>query len=79
MHRVKLMSTCQRKIYCDENGHSWWLCHEEGGRVYVLYEANLSSGETTAKIEISDFLGSERRGPEHQSLLRLIGELAVTL
>jgi len=30
-------------------------------------------------IEISDFLGSGKRGPEHQSLLRLIGELAVTL
>ena len=71
------MSARQRKIYLSENGDSWWLCREDGGRVYVLHEANLSSGGTTTKIEISDFLGTGKSGPEHQSLLRLIGELAL--
>ena len=71
------MSTHQRKIYLSENGDSWWLCREDGGRVYVLHEANLSSGGTTTKIEIGDFLSTGKRGPEHQSLLRLIGELAL--
>jgi hypothetical protein len=71
------MSTRQRKIYVSENGDSWWLCREDGGRVYVLHKANLSSGGTTAKIEIGDFLGTGKSGPEHQSLLRLIGELAL--
>jgi hypothetical protein len=73
------MSTCQRKIYRSENGDSWWLCREEGGRVYALHEANLSSGGTTTKIEISDFFGSGESGPEHQSLVRLIGELRIAL
>jgi hypothetical protein len=71
------MSTVQRKIYISENGDSWWLCREDGGRVYVLHEASLSSGGTTTKIEIGDFLSMGKGGPEHQSLLRLIGELAL--
>ena len=75
----KTMSTFQRKIYGSENGDSWWLCREEGGRVYVLHEANLSSGGTITKIAISDFLGSGKSGPEHQSLVRLIGELTIAL
>lgn len=41
------MSTYQRKIY-SENGDSWWLCREEGGSVYVLHEANISSGAKSA-------------------------------
>jgi len=69
------MSTNQRKIYVSENGDRWWLC-EEGGSVYVLHEANLSSGGKSTKIEIGDFLGTGKTGPEHQSLLRLIDELA---
>jgi hypothetical protein len=71
------MSTHQRKIYISENGDSWWLCREDGGRVYVLHEANLSSGGTTTKLEIGDFLSAGKGGPEHQSLLRLIGELTL--
>jgi hypothetical protein len=66
----KIMSTNQRKIYVSENGDRWWLCEE------VLHEANLSSGGKSTKIEIGDFLGTGKTGPEHQSLLRLIGELA---
>jgi hypothetical protein len=66
----KTMSTPRRKIYISENGDSWWLCREDGGRVYVLHETNLLSGGTTPKIEIGDFLSTGKRRSEHQSLLR---------
>jgi hypothetical protein len=63
----------QRKIYQSENGDSWWLCHEEDGGVCVLHEANVSSGGNATKLEIADFLHGGQAGPEHQTLIRLIG------
>jgi hypothetical protein len=72
-----LMSTHHRKFYTSENGDEWWLCRQEGGRVLVLHEAYLSSGGKITKMEIAEFLGTNGTGPQHQSLLRLIGELAV--
>jgi hypothetical protein len=65
------MATHQRKIFRNENGDEWWLCHEQDS-LFVLQEANLSSGGESTKIEISDFLGG-RVGPERQAFLRLIG------
>jgi hypothetical protein len=41
----------------------------------VLHKANVSSGETATKIELGDFLGRDKAGPEHQALARLIGSL----
>jgi hypothetical protein len=66
----------QRKIYHSENGDSWWLCFEESGRVCVLHEANASSGGKTSKLEIRDFVGEGKAGPEHQAFIRMLGELA---
>ncbi len=62
-------------IYHSENGDRWLLCRGEDGRVFVLHKANVSSGGTATKIEIGDFLGRGKAGPEHQALARLIGSL----
>jgi hypothetical protein len=70
------MSTCQRQIYISENGDRWLLCREEGGRVYVLHEQTYHQAEPLQKSK-SAFLSTGKRGPEHQSLLRLIGELTL--
>ena len=68
------MSDHQREIYHSENGDRWWLCRDDG-RVFVLHRANVSSGGTVTKIELGDFLGAGKAGPEHQALIRLIGSL----
>jgi hypothetical protein len=65
----------QREIYHSENRDKWFLCRDEDGRVFVLHKANLSSGGATTKIELGDFLGRGKAGPEHQALSRLIGTL----
>jgi hypothetical protein len=65
----------QREIYHSENGDKWFLCRDEDGRVFVLHKANVSSGGATTKIELGDFLGIGKAGPEHQALSRLIGKL----
>src|SRR5258707_4603792 len=65
----------QREIYHSENGDRWLLCREHDGRVFVLHKANVSSGGTATKIELGDFLGRGKAGPEHQALARLIGGL----
>jgi hypothetical protein len=69
------MSDYQREIYHSENGDRWLLCREDDGRVFVLHKANLASGGTATKIELGDFLGKGKAGPEHQALARLIGSL----
>ena len=63
----------QREIYHSENGDRWLLCRDDGGRVFVMHEANLSSGGTRTKIELGDFLGRGKAGPEHHALAGLIG------
>jgi hypothetical protein len=69
------MSDHQREIYHSENGDRWLLCREDDGRVFVLHKANVSAGGTVTKIELGDFLGRGKAGPEHQALARLIGSL----
>jgi hypothetical protein len=64
----------EREIYHSENGDRWFLCREDE-RVFVLHKANVSSGGTATKIELGDFLGRGKAGPEHQALSRLIGRL----
>ena len=59
-----------------ENGDIWWLCRDEDGRAFVLHEANRPSGGQVTQMEIGDFLRPGRAGPEHQALIRLIGQLA---
>jgi hypothetical protein len=69
------MSDHEREIYCSENGDRWLLCRDDDGRAFVLHKANVSSGGTATKIDLGDFLGTGKAGPEHQALARLIGRL----
>ena len=69
------MSNRQREICHSENGDRWLLCRDDDGRAFVLHKANVSSGGTAIKIELGDFLGRGKAGPEHQALARLIGRL----
>ena len=71
------MSAAEREIYKSENGDSWFLCRE-GDRVFVLHRANPSSGGRLTPIDLGEFLGPSRAGPEHQALQRLVGSLADT-
>ena len=41
----------------------------------VFHEPNLSSGGKSSQVEIETFLAKGNKGPEHQALLQLIGEL----
>jgi hypothetical protein len=72
------MSNHQREIHRSENGDRWFLCRDDDSRVFVLHQANVPSGGAATKIEIGDFLGRDRAGPEHQALVRLIGDLVDT-
>ncbi len=63
----------QEEIYRSENGDRWFLCRQDNGHAYVEHKANLPSGGNVTSIEIGDFLGNGRAGPEHQALIRLIG------
>jgi hypothetical protein len=69
------MSDHHREIYHSENGDRRLLCRDDGGRVFILHKANVSSGGTATEIELGDFLGRGKAGPEHRELARLIGSL----
>ena len=62
----------QREIYKSENGDRWLLCRDDQ-RVFVLHKANLSSGGMETEIQLGDFLGRGKAGPEQQALIHLIG------
>ena len=65
-----------RLLYSSENGDRWLLVREDDpARVYVRHEPNAPSGGRTSDIEIGEFLIRGVYGPEHLSLLRLIGTL----
>jgi hypothetical protein len=57
------------------NDDKWFLCRDGDGRGFVLHKANVSSGGSVTKIDLGDFLGRGKTGPEHQALARLIGSL----
>ena len=69
------MADHQREIYHSENGDRWLLSRDDDGRAFILHNANLSSGGKVSRVELSDFLGAGKAGPEHQALIRLIGSL----
>jgi hypothetical protein len=64
-----------REIYHSENGDRWLLCRDNDGRVFVSHKANQSSGGTSTKMELGDFLAAGKAGPEHQALGGPIGTL----
>jgi hypothetical protein len=72
---VPLMTDHRREIYQSENGDRWSLCRDDNGRVFVLHKGNLPSGGAATEIELEDFLGRGKAGPEHQALVHLIGKL----
>jgi hypothetical protein len=68
-----------RKLYQSSNGDRWSLGYDpDTPRVFILHEANLSSGGHASEIPLQDFLSQSGLGPEKQELLRLIGGLTET-
>jgi hypothetical protein len=69
------MTTQRRELYVSPNGDVWYLCRERSGQIAVSHEPNLSSGGKSSQVDIGTFLATGNKGPEHQALLHLIGEL----
>jgi len=61
-------------IYTSENGDRWLLVRTFGAdRAFVRHEANPASGGRVTELEIDEFLGTGRTGPEHVALRSLLG------
>jgi hypothetical protein len=69
------MTTQRRLLYTSSSGDAWYLCRERSGNIVVSHEPNLASGGKSSQIDLGTFLAKGNHGPEHQSLLQLIGEL----
>jgi hypothetical protein len=69
------MTTRRRQLYIGSNGDKWFLCRERSGSVVVSHQPNAASGGVNAQFDVAEFLAKENRGPEHQALRQLIGEL----
>jgi hypothetical protein len=67
--------TERRELYRSASGDAWFLGREPtDGHAFIIHQANAPSGGRLSHIELGEFLRSGG-GPEHQSLLRLIGTL----
>jgi hypothetical protein len=69
------MATPRRLLYTSSNGDRWFLCRSDAGPVFVAHEPNAASGGKPSQSDLGAFLASANRGPEHQALRNLIGEL----
>lgn len=49
----------------------------DDSRPFVVHKANISSGGKVTAIELGDFLGAGKAGPEHQAGFRTIVSAAV--
>lgn len=62
-------------LYTSPNGDRWFLVHDSNSQtVLIRHEPNRSSGGRISVTGIAEFL-AQQHGPQHQSLLRLIGTL----
>jgi hypothetical protein len=68
--------TSQTEFYHSENGDRWFLCRDKSGHAFVGHDSNEPSGGGYTPIEIHDFLGVGRAGPEQRALIERIGTLA---
>jgi hypothetical protein len=72
------MTTQARALYSSSSGDSWSLTRNKSGDVIIRHEPNRASGGKPSEIELSSFLETTKRGPEHQALRELIGQLIDT-
>jgi hypothetical protein len=69
------MTIQARTLYTNSNGDTWSLCRNRDGDVVIFNEPNRASGGKPSEVDLSTFLAKGNRGPEHQALRKLIGEL----
>ena len=69
------MAAPRRLLYTSSSGDRWFLCRNGDEQIFVMHEPNAASGGKPSQSDLSAFLASENRGPEHQALRSLIGEL----
>jgi hypothetical protein len=73
MRLADMKHTYMRQLYRSPNGDTWFLAREQAtGSAFVRHQANIPSGGQVTDIELDAFL-SGPRNPEHEALLRLIG------
>ena len=71
------MPATEKELYRSSNGDQWYLVQEPGSnRVFVRHQPNRASGGQSSLIDVRDFL-SEGHGPQHEALLRLLGNVEV--
>jgi hypothetical protein len=62
-----------RPLYSSSNGDVWSLIHDsESDTILIRHVPNPASGGRISITEVSEFLG-QLHGPQHKSLLRMIG------
>jgi hypothetical protein len=69
------MTIQARTLYTSSSGDTWSLSRNRRGDVVVSHKPNPASGGKPSEIDLSTFLGKGNKGPEHQALRQLIGEL----
>jgi hypothetical protein len=69
------MTKQARPLYKSSSGDTWSLGRNQEGNVVVFHQPNSASSGRPSVIDLSSFLANRNKGPEHQALRHLIGEL----
>ncbi|GLK77999.1 hypothetical protein GCM10008171_32530 [Methylopila jiangsuensis] len=66
----------RRELYRSPEGDCWYLGREpQTGHAFVIHQPNGPSGARLSHTDLGSFLRDNQGKPEHQALLRLIGDL----
>ncbi|WP_309491391.1 S1 family peptidase [Trinickia mobilis] len=63
------------ELYRSSNADSWFLRRGDNGVPVVRHVPNAASGGVVSELPVSQFLTSNRFGPEHEALLDLVAQL----
>ena len=68
------MTSATQELYKSCNGDAWYLERLEDGQLFVIHQANTSSGGKITRTQAAEFLKQNRQCPERDALVRALSD-----
>jgi hypothetical protein len=68
------MTSTTQELYRSSNGDAWHLEKLEDGQLFVIHQANISSGGKITRTPAAEFLKQNRHCPERDALVRALSD-----
>jgi hypothetical protein len=68
------MTSTTQELYKSSNGDTWHLERLEDGPLFVIHQANTSSGRKITRTPATEFLKQNHHCPERDALVRALSD-----